>query len=518
MNSGVNGTFVTEIDGVEFYTDGIRYGGTFFTLSIAYIDFSREYDGISDTGAWTIGASTDFPVANVDHTGQVTVDFVPGVFDAGLIRYPDGTYGFLGGASVGGSLLGISFGLHGGGMSPGPYKHLSDHDHIEVYRNGTVANVRYSPGNAEYPHVKVTRTTRRPDGSTDTVYSYIADAILAADMAAGRAAKIYDSDAFWGRSECFLAGTMVDMWPIDPSIKPGPNGKYNSQEVLAKVWQKPIAEVNPADWVLSFDKDEDLVPGKVTRTFQSGAKIILDFHGTFVTPGHVYFRPDSRKANKFEPLIDILRDDGIIQHKDGALIRASTGCEVGSADDTEFWAFLIYEDDQGLERVRDKTKLRYGTRWMDDIGRHFSMRTYLEATGVEIVKDGPLKGYARSKESGIAGPFAWVLSDTLPKPEDFVLARSGTTLEAIYQAGQWEGLHPSMPAPMVLDRGPIRPLSSERLDDLPRNQPLAFRFGTPSSAFQLSGQPKPNRLQRKAAEAKARREARNTRSKGATLH
>jgi hypothetical protein len=26
MNSGVNGTFVTEIDGVEFYTDGIRHG------------------------------------------------------------------------------------------------------------------------------------------------------------------------------------------------------------------------------------------------------------------------------------------------------------------------------------------------------------------------------------------------------------------------------------------------------------------------------------------------------------
>ena len=70
MNSGVNGTFVTEIDGVEFYTDGIRHGGTFFTASIAYIDFSREYDSISDTGAWTIGASTDFPVANVDNTGQ----------------------------------------------------------------------------------------------------------------------------------------------------------------------------------------------------------------------------------------------------------------------------------------------------------------------------------------------------------------------------------------------------------------------------------------------------------------
>ena len=518
MNSGVNGTFVTEIDGVEFYTGGIRHGGTFFTASIAYIDFSREYDSISDTGAWTIGVSTDFPVANVDNEGQVTVDFVPGVFDAGLIRYADGTYGFLSGASIGGPLAGISFGIHGGGMSPGPYKGLSKYDHIEVYSDGTVANVRYSPGNADYPHVKVTRTTRRPDGSTDTVYTNIEDPVLAADMAAGQAPKIYHGDAYWGRSECFLAGTMVDMWPIDPSIRPGPNGKYNRQDVLAKVWQKPIEEISPADWVLSFDKDKDLVPGKVTRTFSNDAKIILDFHGTFVTPGHIYFRPDSRKAKKFEPLIDILRDDGMIQHKDGTLIRASTGCEVGSADDEEFWAFLIYVDDHGHERVRDKTKLRYGTRWMDDIGRHFSMRTYLEAIGVEIVKDGPLKGYARWKETGITSLFTWVLSDTLPKPEDFVLARSGTTLGAIYQAGQWESLHPSMPAPMVLDRGPVQPLSAESLNGMPRNEPLAFQFGTPSSEFQLAGQPKPNRLQRKAVEAKARRDARNTRSRRTTFH
>jgi len=320
------------------------------------------------------------------------------------------------------------------------------------------------------------------------------------------------------RNECFLAGTMIDMWPLDPSIKPGPNGKYNKEEVLAKVWQKPIEDITPDDWVLSFDKDEDLVPGKVTRTFQNDAKIILDFHGTFVTPGHVYYRHDSNKVDKFEPLIDILRDDGVIQDKDGKLIRAATGCEVGSPDDEEFWAFLIYEDEQGQERVRDKTKLRYGTRWMNENGHHFSMRHYLEAIGVEIVKDGPFEGYARWKETGITSPFAWVLSDTLPKPEDFVLSRSGTTLEAIYKAGQWESMRPSMPAPMILDGGPVHPLSEDKLYTMPRNEPLAFRSDAASSEPRSMGQPKMNRKQRKAAEAKARRTSKNNRPRGTTLH
>ena len=102
MSSGVNGTFVTEIDGVEFYTDGVKHSGTSFTVSIAYVDFAREYDSISSTGAWAVGASSRFPIANVDNTGKVTVDAFPGVFDVGVVRYSDGTLGVHGGASIGG--------------------------------------------------------------------------------------------------------------------------------------------------------------------------------------------------------------------------------------------------------------------------------------------------------------------------------------------------------------------------------------------------------------------------------
>ena len=318
--------------------------------------------------------------------------------------------------------------------------------------------------------------------------------------------------------QCFGAGTPIDMWPLAPSLKPGPDGVYDQAAVRAGVWKKPIEEVMASDTVVSFDKQGNLVPGTVTRTMTNNAKIILDFHGTFVTPGHVYWCAGCKFEGKYAPLIDILRDDGVIQHQDGTLIRASTGCEFGTPDDEEFHVFQLYIDKHGQERVSGKTKLRYGTRWMAENGQHFTMREYMDSIGVEIIQDGPQCGYARWKETGVITPFAWVLSDTLPNPEDFVLARSATSLEEIYKAGQWEFMHPQMPAPLAMDGGPVQPLPERKLELMPRNEPLAFRSAAPSSELLPDRKPRMNRRQRKAAEVQARRAARNKRPKGATLH
>ncbi len=107
----------------------------------------------------------------------------------------------------------------------------------------------------------------------------------------------------WGRflndhldGGCFGPEVPIDMWPLDPMLKPGPDGIYDQGEVRAKIWKKPIELIQVGDLVVSFDDNDNLVPGPVTRTFQNDAKILLDFHGTQVTPGHVYYRPDSRKA------------------------------------------------------------------------------------------------------------------------------------------------------------------------------------------------------------------------------
>jgi hypothetical protein len=52
-----------------------------------------------------------------------------------------------------------------------------------------------------------------------------------------------------------------------------------------------------------------------------------------VTPGHVFLCGAGRFQGRHVPLIDILRDDGAVVRQDGSLMRASTGCAVGSDAD-----------------------------------------------------------------------------------------------------------------------------------------------------------------------------------------
>ncbi|MEO0772937.1 MAG: hypothetical protein AAFZ04_07115 [Pseudomonadota bacterium] len=136
-----------------------------------------------------------------------------------------------------------------------------------------------------------------------------------------------------GFESCFGPGVTVAMWPTGLPLKPNANGPYNQSEISAKIWHKPIEQIEPGDLVVSFDAEGNLVPGPVTRIFENDAKILLDFHGTKVTPGHVYLRPDSSRAHNFETLIDVLRDDGVIQHQDGTLIRAATNVPVDDVRD-----------------------------------------------------------------------------------------------------------------------------------------------------------------------------------------
>lgn len=101
-------------------------------------------------------------------------------------------------------------------------------------------------------------------------------------------------------------------------------------------------------------------------------------------------------------------------------------------------------------------------------------------------------------------PFHWDFADTLPKPEDFVLAAFGTTLEDIYKAAEWESQGPRLPAPMVLDGGPVQPLKGAEQSVMPRNEPL--NLGHTPEAPQKP-QRVMNRKQRKAMEAKSRKAA-----------
>ncbi len=105
-------------------------------------------------------------------------------------------------------------------------------------------------------------------------------------------------------------------------------------------------------------------------------------------------------------------------------------------------------------------------------------------------------------------PFHWTFSAALPKPEDYILERSGTTVEDIYKAAEWESHRPHMPPPMVRDGGPVQPLSHTSLSMMPRNTPLASQDDTYAGGPRLML----NRKQRKAMAAKQRKVSKSSRN------
>ena len=273
--------------------------------------------------------------------------------------------------------------------------------------------------------------------------------------------------------------------------------------------QKPIEDIRPEDMVMSFDEDGRKVAGRVTRTMTNESKIILDFHGTFVTPGHVYYCAGGKFEGGFAPLIDILRDDGVVQHEDNTLIRAATGCKVGSELDAEIWVLGIEADANGVYHEKIRKKLRLGTRFIIPDGSSISIAEDLRKIGMRARAD----GFVEHTVTGQKALYQWPVGGQMPpNPEDYVLQRSGTTLEDIYRAGEWEGQRPQMPPPMIRDGGEITPVSERTLMAMPRNVPMAMREGTPPDAS-----PKLNRKARKAMEAKRRKAAKQTRG-SQTLH
>ena len=120
----------------------------------------------------------------------------------------------------------------------------------------------------------------------------------------------------------------------------------------------------------------------------------------------------------------------------------------------------------------DAGRIRLGTRFLVGTGKElksWAVADLIEAGGGVVGDDELIR-----VDGGEPMPFLWDFGETLPKPEDFVLACSGTTLEDIYKAAEWESQGPRLAAPMMLDRGPVQPLKGAALSAMPRNEPLEF--------------------------------------------
>ncbi|PLW78342.1 Hint domain-containing protein [Cohaesibacter celericrescens] len=288
--------------------------------------------------------------------------------------------------------------------------------------------------------------------------------------------------------KCFLAGTPITM--ADGS-------------------EKPIEEVEPEDWVLSYDKDGNLKPGRVTQTFTNTAKQILDVHGLMVTPGHVTLCGDGEFEGQHVPIMDILRSDGALVMKDGSKIRAATGCPLGSIGDRFIHAIIGESQPDGRVKVSEVGQLRLGTRFINEDGEDISIEEIIYARGGMLTED----GYIKASIDGPKMPFRWTNNSKLPKPEDYILQRSATTLSHVYQVGEWEAVGPQMPMPRfpnlpdaAISRNPAV------IQAAPANVPLSMRDGarTPSKPRRTM-----SRKQRRAAEANARKASK---AKKVTVH
>ena len=276
-------------------------------------------------------------------------------------------------------------------------------------------------------------------------------------------------------NQCFLAGTAISMW----------DGT-----------KKPIEQVQPGDMVTSYDKDGTLKPGKVKRTMTNRAKQILDVHGLMVTPGHATLCGDGLFAGRHVPILDILRSDGALVLENGNMIRAATGCPLGSLGDRMVTAIVGQDQPGGRVKIAQLGQIRLGTRFIMPSGEDVSVLDLIAQGGGSVTSDGMIT----TRDGGPEMPFRWTLTPLLPRPEDYVLQRSATHLHDIYQANEWESVRPAMPVPTFGEAGPTTSTHPLQRRAAPVNVPLSM-LGHPSA-------PKPSREYRRMAEAKPRQSVR----------
>lgn len=210
-----------------------------------------------------------------------------------------------------------------------------------------------------------------------------------------------------GPPYCFAAGTPVEL----------PDGT-----------SKPIEEVKVGDEVLAYDASDrngqgELAPRRVTRTYATPDKLVIDFHGLKVTPGHVFLCGNGEFAGQHRMLMEILRSDGTIVGADGTVLRAATNAPVESREDA--FVQVAYLTD-GNDSLMQSGRMRAGTLILTPEGESKTVLTCLEEDG-----------YRFDAESGLIAkdgeePHALYWYGEIPRPEDYVLKRSELTDADLY--------------------------------------------------------------------------------------
>lgn len=150
---------------------------------------------------------------------------------------------------------------------------------------------------------------------------------------------------------------------------------------------KPIEDIRLGDEVLAFDADADggqgaKVPKRVTQLHRTENQPLINFHGTHVTPGHVYLTGEGT----FLPIIEILQNDGTVVNSDGKVIRARTGWEVGSREDNAIP--IGYPDGDEIKL----TTMRAGTLYGGKDNVAYTIEQMMNSRGYHMMSDGRFIG------------------------------------------------------------------------------------------------------------------------------
>ncbi|MEM7057935.1 MAG: Hint domain-containing protein [Pseudomonadota bacterium] len=193
---------------------------------------------------------------------------------------------------------------------------------------------------------------------------------------------------------------------------------------IASGEEVPIEEISAGDFVLAFDPSEHIGPLKakeVTQKHLNSAEHLIDVAGLRVTPGHVFLCGDGPNEGQFEPLMDILLRDGALVRDDGVHVRPSIDATVGS--DADRIVHVVYRT--SVKAELQEAVLRAGTRIVvkDD---EVTVAEILEQAGFALTEDGYVE-----KEGVPKAPLHWFGKP--PNPADYILAKSGLSLDELYQ-------------------------------------------------------------------------------------
>ena len=384
---------------------------------------SPDYQNLKDAGpipegVWEIGETQEISL----------VDDVIGTASFGQAgAWPGGTYAWgsdrawLSAVGDTDTLERSGFSIHGG-IEPGSAGCIdlmeNSAEFMEFHRKygeGAELHVTYDESLSTSPHpiaAAIENGTYYVNNilevNPEAIYHpWIKAEIIRHEGEAAYEAKLKEFEASTKDVRCFSAGTLIDM--ADGS-------------------QKPIEQIKVGDEVLSYDPAElgglgELKAARVTRTMVNQVEEIIDFHGVKMTPGHATLCGDGPHQGQHIPIMDILVADGAIVNREGELIRAATNLPVGSEGDRFVKVAYILDKSQ---KTYSHGRIRIGTRMIgQDGGDDWRVMEALEREGYVLHPDGLI-----SKGGETPHPLYWF--GPLPKPEDYVLAKSRLTIGNLY--------------------------------------------------------------------------------------